>query len=119
MVGGCFAISEEIQALPGFRQNLPLAIIGTHGPYFTRVFRVHDDRKGRSQTGFRPTEILAHDWAKERMFYPFFSFVAPNREQRTKAEAHARAMTDWPRPGSVAIHEGMIIVKLGTGRSEP
>jgi hypothetical protein len=89
---------------PGFRHDLPLAVVGGGAPYPSISTAIGDMNYS----------ALYVPWAKNGLFEiaTGYRFGRPTEEQQALAQAYCEAADPWPAPGSAVVEAEIALVCL-------
>ncbi len=106
-------ISDRIERLGlGESPNEPVVFIGSREPTLNKSAYAHISMSGYSF--FEISFSTAHGtWVMKNFMATLgYNYLYPSGEQVAQAEEYAKSMECWPNSNSVAVHNGIIIVKL-------
>jgi hypothetical protein len=101
-------VVDELVDLGWTGSELPIVMVGTAEP-LNRPYMVHSETFGASFFAWRNPSLFL-----KTMGYPF---SWPSQEQIDRAKTFAASMPVWPAKGSVALHDGIAIVKFSDSSS--
>ena len=109
------AIMDELNALEDSAHSYPVVFVGKHAAELNNSC-VKGDTIGYSFFEW-DADVEPYGFYNTRRIVGFMhtlggNYVQGNAEQAVRAAEYSKDMADWPMQGSIALHDGCIIVRL-------
>lgn len=115
----CNRMVERIQALSGYRTDIPVCIVGRHADEAVEkvdAMYIKLDVTGRNSMDIFLNTVLYWDWCQETFFRVYLGFGQSFLKQEDRAvisqKSEVQQMPDYPDDGSIAIIDDVIVVHL-------